>query len=574
VSAADDLVAQAITALREIKTPDDVARSAHESADEIERTWPRSPYIAALDGELPARTELVNTLCGEKLLDPFARAIGSAALRVRRGKRLKCRVLYSDRTRADRAIPEPEPISDFGTTEREDEVRGELAVHETALAAAEADLPAVLRRRPAMWAVWLWLVRAILWLAHRATLARWRASNRALAETRRRLAAIEEFSAQREAREQAGREKYFAELRALASGGPAGEGIREVELEIPSELLPAGVELVEVTGATRPGIDSDATLVVSREGISLDNVVLGQAADVFPRIVELLVRGRAKKLAQRVRDRLQALRAEIDVEIARAERELARRIEKVEALAVTQDRTRFVAVQLERIRPQIVASTQAVMEHASVHLGSELAQLGTQWIDPIAKCTNIDELKAAIAAIEERWVPAPQRIASEVKTLVMGGAGGVARDLYADAVSPLRAHGLPEAHLKAPKLAPVVPAVPILPALLNPSQKKLGGSWIGGLLKGFDSRKQEVREKVHARVQHLKEVAAAEMLDAEPRLHAAIGQALAAEYTTVSHERLKLAPLVESRDHIISRGVQLGQLADAVAQPADIAAAS
>jgi hypothetical protein len=118
VSAADDLVAQAITALREIKTPDDVARSAHESADEIERTWPRSPYIAALDGELPARTELVNTLCGEKLLDPFARAIGSAALRVRRGKRLKCRVLYSDRTRADRAIPEPEPISDFGTTER------------------------------------------------------------------------------------------------------------------------------------------------------------------------------------------------------------------------------------------------------------------------------------------------------------------------------------------------------------------------------------------------------------------------------------------------------------------------
>jgi hypothetical protein len=593
VGEAADLVALAISALREIKIPNDVARGAHEAADEIERTWPRSPYIAALDGELPARTEVVNALCGEKLLDPFSRAIGAAALRVRRGPRLRCRVVYSDRTRGERPITEPAAIDDFGGSAREDELRGELAVHETAHRAAESELPALVRERPAVWAVWLWIVRWILALVHRSSVARWRTSGKAMAESRRKLAGIEEFAAQRHAREQETREKYFAELRALASGGPAGEGIREVELEMPADLLPTTVEVVEVTGATRPGLDPDATLVVSRDGISIDDVPLGDAATVFPRITELLVRGRAKKLAQRARDCLQAARAEIDVEIRRFELELSRRIERIESLAVTQDRTRFVAVQLDRVRPQIVASTQAVMEHASVHLGSEVAQLGAEWVGAVAKCTNADELKAAVTAIEEQGAATQKRIAAEVRTLIMGGAGGVARDIYADAVSPLRAHGLAEAHLAAPKAAPAVPAVDILPSLVAPSPHKLGGSWLGGLLKSFDSRKQELREKVHARVEHLKEVADAELLDAEPKLHAAIGQALAAEvgraydlqreghqqalaaeYTAVNHERAKIAPLVESRDAIISRGVRIGQVADSLGGLREVAAAS
>jgi hypothetical protein len=592
VGGAEDLVALAISALREIKIPDDVATGAHETAHEIERTWPRSPYIAALDGELPARTALINTLCGEKLLDPFARAIGSAALRVRRGPRLRCRVLYSDRTRADRPITEPAAIDDFGGSDREDELRGELAVHETALRNAETELPSFVRAPPPWWAVWLWIARALVLVLRRGKLASWRTSGKAIAQSRRKLAAIEEFSAQREAREKAARDQYFAELRSLASGGPAGEGIREIELEVPSDALPDGVDLVELTGATRAGLDPDVTLVVSSEGIAIDDVLVGDAAAVFSRILDMLKRGRAQRLARRARDRLQAARAAIDVEISRFELELSRRIEAVEKLALTQDRTRFVAVQLERVRLQIVASTQAVMEHASVHLGSELAQVGAEWIGAIAKVTNADELKAAVATIEQEWTAAPQRIAAEVSTLVMGGAGGVARDLCADAVSPLREHGLGDAQLKI-KAAPAIAPVPVLPSLANPAQHKLGGSWLGGLLKGFDSRKQDAREKVHARVEHLKEVAAAELLDAEPKLHAAIGQALASEvgraydvqktwhtqalaaaYTAANHDRAKLAPLIESRDMIISRGVRLGQVCDALSLQPDVAAAS
>ena len=149
--------------------------------------------------------------------------------------------------------------------------------------------------------------------------------------------------------------------------------------------------------------------------------------------------------------------------------------------------------------------------------------------------------------------------------LVAGGVGGVARDLYPEIVAPLREHGLPEQHLGMPKRAPAVGAVPILPSLANPSTAKVGGSWFTGLFKSFDTRRSEVREQVHARVEHLREVAAAELLDAEPKLHAAIGQALAvelgraldlqrewytqrlaSEHEAVEAERTKLLPLFSS----------------------------
>ena len=56
--------------------------------------------------------------------------------------------------------------------------------------------------------------------------------------------------------------------------------------------------------------------------------------------------------------------------------------------------------------------------------------------------------------------------------LVTGGAGGVARDLYAETVSPLRAYGLPEEHLKTPKKAPETPDIHILPSLANPTTSR------------------------------------------------------------------------------------------------------
>lgn len=545
---ADDVVSRAIAALRGITLPADVARSAHDTADEIERTWRQSPYVVAFDGDVQARTELVNMLCGERLLDPFARAPGSATLRLRHGDKLACRVLYTDRTHEDRPIPEPEPISDFGIGEREDEVRTQLADRQHAQEEVERALPVLVRKPPAAWAIWLWFVRAFFVLAYREKLATWRARQAATAESRRKLASIEEHAVQREKRERSARDRYYSEVRAYVSGGPAGEGVREVELDIPA--IPVGVDLVE------SAIAADLTIDASKP---LDPSTLIAAAAA----------ARAAHLEQRARAALQRLRGDLDEVLSRAEAELKERLAQLEKYALTMERSRYTAVQLDRIKPHLLASTTAAMEHASTHLGASLAELANAWVGKVAAATTTDELKVAITAIENQWTAEPQRIAEEVRMLAVGGAGGVARDLYPELVAPLRDYGLPEQHLQVPKLAPVVGAVAILPSLANPSTTKVGGSWFTGLFKSFESRRTAVREQVHARVEHMREVAAAELLDAEPKLHAAIGQALAVElgraldlqrewYTqrlaeereAVELARAKLLPLYAERDGI------------------------
>jgi hypothetical protein len=72
--------------------------------------------------------------------------------------------------------------------------------------------------------------------------------------------------------------------------------------------------------------------------------------------------------------------------------------------------------------------------------------------------------------------------------------------------------------------------VPVLPSLANPSDASLGGAgWFGALFKSLDSRRAGIRDKVEQHVKRLQQVATAEMRDAEPKLHAAIADALAGE---------------------------------------------
>lgn len=531
-------MSRAIAALRAIMLPADVARNAHDTADDIHRTWRQSPYIVALTGDVQARTELVNSLCGERLLDPFDRAPGSAPLRLRHGDKLACRIHYPDRTQEVRV-----PVSEPAIGGRDD-ARTELATDQQAEQEVERALPVLVRNRPAAWAFWLWFVRVFLLLAHRDRLATWRTRKAATAESRRKLETIEEQAAQREKRERAARNKFHNEVRVHASG----QGVREVEIAMPA--MPDGVDLVE------SAIEADFTIDASK---SVDVATLRETAAA----------ARAAHLERRAHAALHRLRGELDEVLSRAEGELRGRLKAVEKYAFTMERTRYTTEQLDRIKPHLMASTTAAMEHASTHLGASLAELASEWVGKVAAATNTDELKTAIIAIEEQWTAAPQRIAEEVRMLAMGGAGGVARDLYPELVAPLRDYGLPEAHLQIPKRAPAVTPVAMLPSLANPSTAKIGGSWLTGLFKSFDARRTEVREQVHARLEHMREVAAAELLDAEPKLHAAIGQALAVELAraldlqcdwymgrlaeereATDLERAKLLPIYAQRDRI------------------------
>jgi hypothetical protein len=419
-----------------------------------------------------------------------------------------------------------------------------------------------------------------------------------VADGRRKLAGIEGFVAAREERERAAREGYYRVLRELCGGGPAGKDVRAIELYVPAGL-PAHVELVELMGEYRASADIDAVIVVERDALYAptpddDRVKLGPVAETIAELPAILERARSLTLARRALAKLFVARAEVDIEINRFEAQFQGRMQKLQKLALPADTARFHATQLDRVRPMVIASVNAVMEHASVHLGSELAQLGNGWINAIIAATNGDDLKNAVAKIEEEWPVAAKRIADEVHVLVMGGAGGVGRDLYVEVVSALRTYGLGEEYLRTPKRAPEITPVSILEPLRNPTTFTLGGSWFSGLFKSFESRRADIREKVHARIEHIREVATAELLDAEPKLHAAVVEALATqlqvaieaqqswhsraltvESAAIAKEREVLAPMIKARETIVVAGRQLAQTTNAVQaeRPAVAAAA-
>lgn len=593
-----NVVEQALEALRGVGSPTDVAQSTREAAAEIERVWQRRPFVAGLDGNLVARGELVNLLVGDNVLDPFRRALGCPPLRLERGEAVCYRVVRRDDTSEDKVLPPPEPRDDDAERERRAEAaRGELAEHETERDDIERALPVLARRRPALWAIWLWPVYWLLGIVHRGRLRAWHAARHAVEDARRRLSSIEDLVVIRAQRELAAREAYYAELRALCGGGTAGADIRQIELDVPA--MPANVGLVELMGELRASAEVDAVLVVERDALYAPvaggtKVRLGEAQAVIADLPELLARARASRLGRRARKKLASIRRDVERELARREEQFDARLKKLYKLALPLDKAGFRAAQLARVAPQISASINAVIEHASVHLGTELAQLAESWLAAVTSAASGDQLKSANATIEEQWPPAAKRIADEVRVLVTGGAGGIARDLYPEIVSALAAHGLGDEHLRAPKRAPEVDAVPILPSFVAPATFALGGSWLGGLFKSFEAKKTDTRGKLQTRIAHIREVATAELLDAEPRLHAAVARSLAAqleiameaqqswhqqavadEQAAIARDREALAPQLESRDALARAEDEITRLVDALdaEQPAIAAAA-
>jgi hypothetical protein len=190
----------------------------------------------------------------------------------------------------------------------------------------------------------------------------------------------------------------------------------------------------------------------------------------------------------------------------------------------------------------------------------------------------MDALKTNVAKIELEWSSRPLRIAEEVEVLVNGGLGGCARDLYPKVIAPLLDRGLGKEHGKL-KAAPELPPVPLLPSLKLEPAKLEKGSWLAGLFRSFDAQRAKVRERVHERIERLREMADSELLDAEPRLNevirttlagllaTAIGQqseqveaALKTEYAAVTRERAAMAPLVAVAESVRAETGRLGDM--------------
>ncbi len=566
------LVELSITALGHLGQVPRYGDACRGRAAELERAWVRAPLSVAIGGALPARTELFNTLCGKKVLDPENRPIGCASLRIRRGAETRFKATRDDGSTEEHVLP-PEQVDDDVLRLRTVAAQGVVDERKLALERFENVLPRFARTRPSGLRIWLWPIWWLMTRRHRRALAERRFSEIAYDQSFDALALAQSEHATSEARIRVERGRFFESLRALSSGPPLGTHVREVELVLANGPLPEGLELVELT---RPQASEavDAVLLVERDAFHAphtkegDAPKLGTIADMLPMLPALLGRARALGIARRARAEIDRPLTELDNEISDTEEGFRLRIERLEAMQIL-DAEEFARAELAKVRPQITQSVHAVIEHAAAHLAGELERLGAEWTAVIGQSANNDGLKYAVGRIESSAPIDAKRIADEVRSLAIGGAAGSAHDVFPELLAALRPLGLEEA---PPKSAPMLPLLEMLPSLSNASPSKLTGAagWVTGLFRSFETRRGEVADKAFARITHVRAVAAAEILDAEPKLRAAIEQtlhaelraaierqvawldrALATEREAVARDGSALAPLARMRDRLL-----------------------
>jgi len=500
----------------------------------IEIAWAREPFAIGLGGD---GTALIEALWGAPVLTPRS---SGPPIRIRRGPIARALGQRANGFAIEQIRPErrDDAEGERDALARRDAARTALADREVAL--ERVQVPRFVTAPPKGWRVLLWPIWWLLAWAHRRVLAQDAEARDAVEVARGEARAREVELADVGAR--AGREEaaHVAAVRALIGA----RDLTAIDLEITDERLPAGVELRE------------------RGDEHLDAIATLTAADLHD-LAGFAATARAMRLARRACKRIAIVQIDLEDQLARAEEDFAERIEKLERLRLA-DPSRFVTEQLAQVRPQIVTSVSAVIEHASVHLGTELAALAEAWIGGIAESASGEALKQTIARIETTAAAELQRIADETRTLVVGGGSGSAHDLYPELIAPLRSRGLPDDGVVP---APLLPELVVLPLLATASIAKLSGQWFGGLFRSFETRRGEVRERTHAQIEQLRELAQAELLGVEPRLHAAIEQvlapqvvaaserqasavaaALAEEHAAIAEERSRLAPIVEQRE--------------------------
>jgi hypothetical protein len=586
------MVEHACAALRRLGEAEPSREAAGAALEEIEAAWRRRPLTVGVAGDdAVARAELLSALCGG-LLDPAARGPEAAPVRVRRGEAARFRATLRDGTTEEAALPAgvssgttaaPAADGDGRAAGDPDAARARVSELEVEALRAERAVPRLAREVPPWWAIWLWLVRWLVVRRARPQLETWQRAKEQLATARRALGAGEAAAAEAaEARASAvasQRARVLERLQVLGSGSGAGREVAELSIEVTGGPLAEGVEAIELSGAApRPAVD--VTLQVTAAEVGLDagdgdgdgaRRALGRPAEAAFKLARLPAEARARRAARRAGEVLAAEIARFADTVARAEADHRDRLARLEALRLP-DAEGFVRGHLEAAGAPATASITAVLDHASVHLGSELAQLAAQWASLVEAAGSADDLRAAATRIDEESVAESKRIAGEVKLLVTGGVGGSAHDLLRELIATLRQPGLPAELSGPPKRVPALPPVALLPSLAEPQPTTFAaelngvGKRIAGLFRSIEARRTELRDKVRERSELFSAAAAAELLGAEPALRAALLEAVGRELTAAVERRVAWvdAALVKEQAAIDAERAALQPLAEAL----------
>jgi hypothetical protein len=497
----------------------------------------------------------------------LARTARVAPVRLRRGEVQRCQILRATSDTSETIEPEaavaPPPRAAL------DAAIGEHRARALAAQRAEHELPRAVRVRPPWWAFWAVIVRWLAGLLKRREVAAWHQLVAARDEARVTVERAEGERAALEARAIAALERFPARVRELA----ADPEVEALALAVTGGPLPEGIELVELDELEPERAGIDVVVDVAQRAVHVrepDGNLrrVGAVAEIGPQLGELARRGRALRLGWRAVEALRSIEATLAETLARSEAGYRSRIAELDRLHVD-DRDGLITERLAAIRPQLIAQTGMIVKQLLAQVGGELDRLDTAWADSITAAATVEQLQAAITAIDTAAAEALLAIAVDARRLLASCVGGGTFDLVPHLVSVLvERHGLPREALR--DLAAPVPAIPILRLFAEapgPNLDGAAGGRLAKLFKSFDARRSDVLARVRTRLGELRELASAEVLDAEPRVYAGLHAAIEAQLTAaldrhvawladqlarthadIARERETLIPMLRARD--------------------------
>lgn len=263
-----------------------------------------------------------------------------------------------------------------------------------------------------------------------------------LEQAKARIVQLEEDT-ERYAQER--RTSYFGEVRLLVDADAKGKELVELTLELPCELLPVGIDLVEAPGITSKKNedrakhrellrDADGCLLVTdAKGDTTSGVsaVMQEIHPVTPRVVRgLAAVPELPRLFERIRSERPlivgaraialvrpciAKAAENGAKAEKSSRERVQALEKQRILDPKEFRTRAMT----RIEKAIQDGSNDVVNSALERLQVRMGDIRTEWRAAINGCKSRGEVEACVKSINENASKRLTNVVEEVSEVVI-----------------------------------------------------------------------------------------------------------------------------------------------------------
>lgn len=516
----------------------------------IERVGLGPPYTVAIAGELSARSALLDCLAGQHLFDPARRDPDRIVMTLRRGTTSALRVRRRDGSGEEVAF-DPARASSPRVQATPPPAPHAAPAAERAAPASDGE-PTRLIRRPPWWAVWRWVawwfrawrsrLRPGLPLpsAHPSPLA---PPAEPPAPPRRAIArTVERPRRGSDLRQHAvdrlrtwfaddAVERVFVEL----ADGPLSEQV--VVIELPSRADARSLDAVVADAClvacgdhafvmTRQ-LETVLTLVPHLFAVGAPALPAGFHGTVrriasFEAAAASLARlatiERALAVGRRAVAVLAAGSAALERVVAGAETAFRVRIDHLEALRIA-DPDDHTATALARVRQTVVEHAHRLIRRALDQLDDAIARYGDQWSARLRDAASTEALRAAAAQLDDESPAALQAAQATVQRALVDDLTEHARAHYRDLVGDLRRGS-----------AAVPPWLTVeVPLGDMTSGTKLGAvaPRLSSLFRSVDALKADALAQLEQRIAKLRQVATANLRDAEPRLEPAVTGALA-----------------------------------------------